>query len=120
MSEHPPVTEEIKQEVRLWLDDVRKPWDHGRIGWHWAKSYEDAVYVCERYDVIEADLDHDLTIRQTTGYDDGEKTGYDFVCWMEARNFYPRDGVHVHSMNPSGADRMRAALKSMKEKSDAL
>lgn len=111
-----PTSAEVKQEVRLWLDDVRKPYEHGRIGWLWVKGYQSAVDAFEEYEVVEASLDHDLTIQQTCGNDDGEKTGYDLVCWMEERGIYPRDGVHVHSMNPSGADRMRLALSRMKER----
>lgn len=103
-------------EIRLWLDDIRDPREHGRIGWRWAKTYDDAVACFERYVVVEASLDHDLTIQQTIGNNDGEKTGYDVVCWMEERGIWPRDGVHVHSMNPSGAARMRQALAGIKRR----
>lgn len=99
--------------VKLWLDDIRDPVKFGRIGWYWAKTYDEAVKAFEMYNVTQASLDHDLTIEQTIGKDDGEKTGYDFVCWMEERQLFPKDGVHVHSANPSGAKRMVAGLKAI-------
>ena len=103
----------MKTQIRLWLDDVRDPVDFGRIGWVWAKTYEEAVKAFEEFDVIEASLDHDLTWRQTVGYDDGEKTGYSFVCWMEEREIFPVDGVTVHSANPVGAGSMMAGLRAI-------
>ncbi len=102
--------------MKLWLDDIRDPAKHGRIGWTWAKTYDEAIAALVTGDVVEASLDHDLTIQQTIGNADGERTGYDVVCWMEERGIYPRDGVHVHSMNPSGAARMRAALAGMERR----
>lgn len=103
----------MKEQIRLWLDDIRDPVKFGRIGWVWAKTYEDAVEYTKRYDVIEMSLDHDLTYHQTVGYDDGENTGYSFVCWMEENEIFPVDGVWVHSANPSGADRMMAGLRAI-------
>ena len=94
-----------KREIRLWLDDVRDPIYFGYIGWTWVKTYEDAVAVLETGDVIEASLDHDLG---------NEKTGYHVVCWMEENNVYPREGAHVHSVNPVGATRMRKVLEKMR------
>lgn len=102
--------------VRLWLDDIRDPAQHGRIGWTWVRTFEEATALFEEGRVVEASLDHDLTISQTMGYADGEKTGYDVVCWMEERGIYPRDGCHVHSMNPSGAARMKAALAAIQRR----
>lgn len=99
------------EPIRLWLDDVRNPARFGRIGWTWAKTYEEAVALLETGKVIEASLDHDLTIQQTIGEHDGERTGYDVVLWMEEHGVWPPEGCHVHSMNPSGAARMRQAIE---------
>lgn len=95
---------------RMWLDDIREPWKHGRLGWVWVKNADDAIRLLATGNVIEASLDHDLSINATIGMPCTEKTGYDVVCWMEANNVWPRDGVHVHSMNPSGAARMKQAI----------
>lgn len=104
--------------VRLWLDDIRDPAQHGRIGWTWARTYDEAIRLFDEGGVVEASLDHDLTISQTLGHADGERTGYDVVCWMEERGIWPRDGVHVHSMNPSGAARMRQAIEGMRRRAE--
>jgi hypothetical protein len=29
--------------MKLWLDDVRKPWMHGYIGFEWAKTVDDST-----------------------------------------------------------------------------
>lgn len=103
----------MKTQIRLWLDDIRDPVKFGRIGWHWAKTYDEAVKAFEEFDVIEASLDHDLTYHQTYGWDDGEKTGYSFVCWMEENEIFPVEGVWVHSANPAGAGNMMAGLRAI-------
>ena len=51
------------------------------------------------------------SIADTIGQPKGAKTGYDVVCWMEANDVWPRDGVKVHSLNPSGAARMRQVIE---------
>lgn len=105
-------------EKKLWLDDVRNPVDFGCIGWMWVKTYEEAINAFENFNIVEASLDHDLSIAATLGHPDpDEKTGYSVVCWMEEHRVYPRDGVKVHSMNPSGAARMKLALESVKRRS---
>jgi hypothetical protein len=103
----------MKKQIRLWLDDVRDPVEFGKTGWVWAKTYDEAVKAFEDFDVIEASLDHDLTYHQTVGYDDGEKTGYSFVCWMEENEIFPVEGVTVHSANPAGGGNMMAGLRAI-------
>ena len=100
--------------IRLWLDDVRPPHEHGRIGWTWVKTADEAIALLQSGTVVEASLDHDLGPHATMGETPREKTGYDVVCWMEQNGVWPRDGVHVHSANPSGAARMRAAIDRMR------
>ena len=48
--------------MNLWLDDVREPWRHGRIGWEWAKTASEAIALLETGKVENASLDHDLGI----------------------------------------------------------
>ena len=91
--------------IRLWLDDIRDPASHGYIGWMWVKTAQEAITILASKNVVEASLDHDLTINQTK-----EDTGYTVVCWMEEHNVWPRDGVRCHSMNPVGRQRIEAVI----------
>ena len=93
--------------IKLWVDDIRPP---KYPDWIWAKTYDEAIYWLATDCVLEASLDHDLSIQHTLGYKDREKTGYDIVCWMEENNVWPKDGVTVHSMNPSGKFRMEQVI----------
>lgn len=90
----------------LWLDDIRNPNDHGFTGCLWAKTYDEAIVYLQTGEINLASLDHDLTYEQMMGLTDIEKTGYDVICWMEENNVWPKDGVLVHSANPSGKAKM--------------
>jgi hypothetical protein len=96
--------------MRLWLDDIRPPWKYGCIGWHWAKTAQEAIDALKTGKVEEASLDHDLTELRTLGQDDGSETGFDVVLWMEANNVWPPLGVKVHSFNPLGKQRMEKVI----------
>lgn len=100
--------------MTLWLDDIRQPWKHGYIGAEWAKTADEAIAILKTGRVTFASLDHDLSEAATMGAaGPEEKTGYTVVCWLEANpEFWPEDGVKVHSMNPSGAIRMRAVIEA--------
>lgn len=97
-------------EIKLWLDDQRPPWKHGRLGWEWARNYDEAIELLTSHEVVEASLDHDLTIARTIGIDDASKTGADVCVWMRDNNFRPRKGVHVHTANQWGRQVMVAIL----------
>jgi hypothetical protein len=104
--------------VKLWLDDIRDPMNFNAVGWVWVKTAEDAVNAFRTGEVTEASLDHDLTDEQMIKggfngmiYEDGHKSGYDVVCWLETHpEFWPVNGVRVHSQNASGAARMRQVI----------
>jgi hypothetical protein len=103
--------------MKLWLDDVRAPWKFGCTGWTWAKTADEAMDYLRTGQVTEASLDHDLTPEQTTGgiygkiREDGFKSGYDVVVWLaEHPEFWPVNGVRVHSMNISGRKRMQRMI----------
>lgn len=104
--------------MTLWLDDVRPPWKHGHVGAEWVKTVEEAIAVLLTGKVTFASLDHDLSIEATMGKPKpGEKTGYDVVLWLEENpEFWPRDGVAVHSMNPAGKQRMLAGLAAIRRR----
>jgi len=100
--------------MKLWLDDIRDPASHGRLGWTWVTTVADAIALLSTGEVTEASLDHDLAfehyVNGTLYSGELEKTGYHVVCWMEEHNVWPENGVHVHSMNPVGARRMRDVI----------
>lgn len=101
--------------MKLWLDDVRDPWMYGCGGWEWVKTAADAIELLKTGTITEASLDHDLApdhypwsgvpMEKVTG------TGYDVVTWLEANpQYWPVDGVVVHSMNPAGELRMQVVI----------
>lgn len=76
----------------------------------WAKNYEEAIAALRTGQVTFASLDHDLSVDDMMGQPKGEKTGYDVVCWMEENGVWPKEGVVVHSCNPSGRARMQMVI----------
>ena len=106
------------EPIRLWLDDIRRPDLYGYFGWTWAKTAESAIVYLKTGHVAEASFDHDLTIEQMVGCwwgeirEDGHKSGYDVVLWLEKHpEFWPPEGVRVHSANPAGKARMETVIK---------
>lgn len=90
--------------IHLYLDDMRSPPE----GWTHVKTIEEAQEHLKRGDVYYCSLDHDLG--------EGEngtvlKTGYDLVKWMAEENCWPVKKPIVHSMNPVGAENMRATIE---------
>lgn len=97
--------------MTLWLDDIREPWKHGFVDAAWVKTADEAIEALKTGQYQFASLDHDLTVPQTMGIDDKERTGYDVILWLEANpEYWPEGGVRVHSMNPSGGHKMRLAI----------
>ena len=103
--------------MRIWLDDVRDPSFSGWSG--------DDIVVCRtateaigqlRTGLVKGiSLDHDLGGWMKDAGEDG-LSGYDVACWIEravaegSLREVPR--WEVHSNNPSGALRIRAAMES--------
>lgn len=106
----------MKPITNLWLDDERPCLYVGN--WKVAKNYDEAVMIMQKYTVRHASLDHDLSLAHYLqgAHDDPnnppfvEKTGYDFVKWMEANDCWPQHPPIVHSLNPIGARRMAHVL----------
>lgn len=90
------------ENVRLWVDDVRPAPE----GWLWVKSVNDALRVLQVSTVLEASLDHDLGDYAVDGGD-----GYRIVDWMAENNVWPTEGVHVHSANPVGRQRIQGVVE---------
>ena len=104
--------------MRLWLDDCRDPRQYSHMTWYWAKTAEEAIKILRTGQVEFASLDHDLTDEQMTRggvlgqiYEDGHKSGYDVVEFLEQHpEFWPLNGVKVHSANPVGKMRMQQVI----------
>jgi hypothetical protein len=97
--------------MRLYLDDLRvTPWSFDIRTY----TYADTIAQLETGRITHISLDHDLNCEGEleilhTG------TGYDVACWIEenAHNgTLPRLTWEVHSMNPTGAQRIRQAMLS--------
>ena len=91
--------------VYLWLDDLRPAPE----GWTHVYTAPAAIAVLSTGAVQEISLDHDL------GPDEGAGTGYDVATWIEAgaaEGTLARLGWAIHSANPVGSARRRAALES--------
>lgn len=111
--------------MKLWLDDIRPAPD----GWHWVKTVDEAKAMLIRGGVEHASLDHDLgacsdclngrtpeqwleeTNFTAMPHCDHFGTGYTLVCWMEENDIWPPYKPAVHSRNPAGAAKMRAAIE---------
>ena len=104
--------------IDLWLDDKRDPEHYYRPDWVWVETAADAIHWLRRLDIRRASLDHDLTDAQMIigGYngaihEDGVKSGYDVMLWLEQNpEFFPPEGIEVHSQNPAGARRMQVVV----------
>ena len=101
--------------MMMWLDDVRPPWKSGFIGVTWVKTAAEAIACLKTGSVDFASLDHDLApdhypwsgvpLEQVSG------TGYDVVCWLKDNpQFWPKNGVAIHSLNPVGRARMEVVV----------
>ncbi len=96
-------------ETKVWLDDERDPllWapkSHGKVGWIWVKTVQEAVKLLETGLVTHVSLDHDLGTLHT---------GYDLACWIERKAHageLPRLNWRLHTSNPAGEEKMRQAL----------
>lgn len=102
--------------MTLWLDDIRKPSDHGHIGAYWVETAGEAIACLQSLRPDFASLDHDLAEEHypwnCKDIEACKGTGYDVVCWLEQNpEFWPPNGVAVHSMNPAGKQRMLAVIE---------
>ena len=93
--------------MKLWLDDYRRP----PFGFDWVKTADDAIKALSTGKYTTVSLDHDLCEAHYAGLPTSVKTGYDVVRWMVQNHVWPQL-VMVHSMSPSGVDRMLSLLTS--------
>jgi hypothetical protein len=91
--------------MKVYLDDERTAPD----GWILVKKVEDVIYLYDN--ITDLSLDHDLG--------EGNKTGYDFLCWLEEKLFcFPGTisklpNITIHSQNPVGRQNMQRVLQSI-------
>lgn len=109
------MTNSIEPDLVLWLDDYRKPWQFGYLGAEWVKTAPEAIELLKTGMVRFASLDHDLLPEHypwnCNSIEDCDGTGYDVVQFLLANpEFWPPEGVRVHSANPMGRARMEAAM----------
>lgn len=97
----------------LWLDDIREPWKHGYAASTWVKTADEAIAALKTGAFTFASLDHDLSVEATMGTPaSDERTGYTVILFLEEYpEYWPVDGVRVHSLNPSGKQKMLAAIE---------
>lgn len=105
------ILEEGENESRVWLDDdlvdraAPNGWIHVTTAW-------EAIELLSQGKVVELSLDHDL------GDDKEFGRGIDVVNWLgeqqevHDRPLWPRDGISIHSANPSGRESMAKAIKA--------
>lgn len=90
--------------MKLWMDDVREAPD----GWQLKSTVVDALVRIINLEnwtpVTELSLDHDMGA--------GNPNGYDLLYCM-ARLHLTVPKITVHSMNPEGAEQMRAFIERM-------
>ena len=117
------LTAKLEGDYTLFLDDIRfpeevrynyGPYKHIRI----ARSYEDAVWMVTQYGLPTfISFDHDLA-DEHYNKESGERTGYSFAQWfcehvMDNALTLPTDfRFYVHSMNPVGAENIRAYMSN--------
>jgi hypothetical protein len=98
----------VKPKKNLWLDDERPAPD---ASWEVVKTAPEAIVALQQrpYEVIS--LDHDLG-PPSAG------TGYDVLLYLERRAFNDLsipETVLLHTANPVGRAKMRAALTSIRK-----
>jgi hypothetical protein len=102
--------------MRLYLDDIRDI----PFGWMGARTVEEAkkhaMAMHARGCFDECSLDHDLGYSCESCRAKGQSwcdhcNGLQFVDWMIETGIWPKEKPRVHSMNPSGAQRMRMAIE---------
>lgn len=82
--------------MRLWLDDTRNPAEHGYIGVPWVKTADEAIRALYSGLITFASLDHDLGDERTCG------NGMQVLDWLEEHpEFWPIDGIRIHTQNAS-------------------
>lgn len=92
--------------IAIWLDDFVPPPDDGEYAWYWCTTAEEAIRLITNSpeNILFIHFDHDLG----TG-----KTGYDVANFVYNNAFFIKPfRWDIHSMNPSGAERIGRAMRA--------
>ncbi len=114
--------------MKVWLDDLRDPMifgenfdvpnravkvlmKHGRTGWDWVKTVEDAQLLLENGNVDVLSCDNDLGA--------GLTEGYKLLDWLEEKaftesNFQIPKYIYVHSDDVAKLNAMQQAIVNIK------
>lgn len=103
------------KQINIYLDDIRNP-PKELSDYVIARTYDECISLLRSHEVCNISLDHDLACYQA----DREMTGYDVLLWIEEQIitdplYFGPDRYHVHSQNPVGQQKMRAAILKIKE-----
>lgn len=121
--------------INIFLDDYRDPEYFRSIPfykreWTVVRNYDEFVKLVEQNvnNIGAISFDHDLSEEHYQQFSEGvrpenvtgAKTGYDCVRWIEEKivkgEMEPPHEMVVHSMNPSGAQRIQLAIRAIYEK----
>lgn len=87
--------------MKIWIDDLRP----APAGFKWIRSVNEAKSIINNFreEIEIISIDHDAGSYAVNGGD-----YIRLLDWLEAMNMkYP---IHIHSMNPVGAENMRAII----------
>jgi hypothetical protein len=99
----------VKNDIKLYLDDVREAPEEG---WIVVRDVESAIKFLKTNKVKELSVDHDLG-------DDTPYTGYDLLEWLEEEVAHGKSTIRVpekmkiHSANPAVRTKMKQAIESI-------
>lgn len=91
--------------MNVYLDDERDAPE----GWVRTYTPEETIALLKTGQVKQLSLDHDLGTGQ-------HGNGYDVLLWLEwevAVNGFQPPKIYIHTANPSAAQKMKAAAKSI-------
>lgn len=100
--------------VKIYLDDVREPYDQS---WTLIRTFSDFIDFVASHpsEITEISFDHDLGVDE---FDVLLPTGYDaakwFIEWVQFESMTAENlkTVIVHSSNPPGAENIRSLFRS--------
>lgn len=95
----------MKKKINLYVDDLRDCPE----GFVIARTYEEAIYYLENYEVEILSLDHDLGENEETK--ELLPTGDDLVLYMTEHSLYGNK-IYLHTDNPVGRSRMLSGLQA--------
>lgn len=103
---------DLEQELRVHLDDDIED-RQAPEGWIHLCTVREVEFALVCGNVVELSLDSDLNGDRVYGQ------GYQVIDFLEereaagGRSLWPRDGITIHTANPSSRDKMRQAIETI-------